>query len=62
MWNYGLAGLVIGFVLGMVVNAILLRNTPKADYLKNKDLRTRYGLLNWAIVLAGMAIGLYLSR
>lgn len=57
-----LSGLVIGFIVGMVLNAFLLRNVPKADYLKNKNLRLKYGGLNWIIAFAGMAAALLLEK
>ena len=55
---YAVAGFVIGFVLGMILNAYLLRNVPRDNYMKDSSLRMRYGLLNWAIAIIGMMIGL----
>lgn len=58
MGLYGFTGFVIGFVLGLIANAQLLKGIPKERYIKDKSLRTRYGLLNWGIALLGMAIGM----
>ena len=57
MWIYGAIGFVIGFILGMIVNARLLRGVPKAQITSDKSLRLRFGLLNWGIALLGLAIG-----
>ena len=58
MFLYGLIGLVLGFVAGMAINAYLLQGTPREAYLRDKKLRMRYGLLNWAIAFLGLAIAL----
>lgn len=60
MWLQGLTGFIIGFIIGMVVNAILLRQVPKSEYMTNKNLRMRYGGLNWFIAILGMIIALKL--
>ena len=62
MWSHGLIGFIIGFAVGMAVNAYLLRGVPRAEYFNNKKLRTRYGALNWAIAIFGMIIGLAIGR
>lgn len=62
MWLYGVTGFVIGFILGMIVNARLLKGIPKEQYTKDAALRTRFGLLNWGIALIGMAIGMALFK
>ena len=62
MWIYGLSGFIVGFVLGMILNARLLRGIPREKYIKDSNLRLRYGLLNWGIALIGMMAGLYLAR
>jgi len=62
MFLYAVSGLVLGFIAGMILNAILLRKIPMADYLKNRTLRLRYGTLNWIIALLGMGIGMYLAN
>lgn len=55
----GILGLVIGFIVGLIVNAILLRRIPKTEYLTNKNLRIKYGALNWGFALLGLVIGLF---
>lgn len=49
-------GFIVGFIVGMAVNAYLLRGVPRATFLKNKDMRLRYGALNWAIAVFGAII------
>lgn len=56
----GLIGFVLGFVFGMAVNAYLLRGIPRDEMRRNKDLRMKYGLLNWGLALLGLVIGLAL--
>lgn len=58
MFLYGLSGLVLGFIVGMAMNAYLLQGTPRDVYLRDKKLRMRYGLLNWAVAFLGLAIAL----
>ncbi len=44
-------GLIAGFVIGQTIIYFLLSDTP-ADVIKNdKDLKIKYGLLNWMIAL-----------
>ena len=62
MFLYGLSGLIIGFVAGMAANAYLLQGTPREDYLNNKDMRMKYGALNWAIAALGMIVALIAHR
>lgn len=59
---YALYGFIIGFALGMLVNAYLLRGTPRTEFVNNKKLRTRYGMLNWGIAIFGLIIGLALKE
>lgn len=58
MWPFGVTGFVVGFIAGVVANAYLLRGVPREKYLKDRSIRLRYGALNWAIALLGMAIGM----
>lgn len=62
MWQYGLSGLVIGFIIGMVVNSWLLRGIPRDKMISDKKIRMRYGLLNWGIALFGMVIALAIGQ
>lgn len=51
-------GLIFGFVIGQSMIYFLLSDTP-ADVIKNdKDLKIKYGLLNWviAIIFAWLAV------
>lgn len=48
-----LVGFIVGFLVGLCVNAYLLRYTPREVYLKDKNMRFRFGLLNWLIALVG---------
>ena len=61
MFVYGFSGLVIGFIIGVMVNVWLLRGVPHAERLSNRRMRRNYGLLNWAIALFGMIIGMALK-
>lgn len=52
------SGLIFGFVIGQSMIYFLLSDTP-ADVIKNdKDLKIKYGLLNWviAIIFAWLAV------
>jgi ABC-type antimicrobial peptide transport system permease subunit len=61
MWIYGLLGFVIGFIIGMGMNMYLLQEMPREELRRNKDMRFRYGLLNWAVAFIGMFIALTLA-
>lgn len=54
----GLTGFIVGFIAGMIVNAYLLRGVSRETYINNKDMRLKYGALNWGIALFGMVIAL----
>ena len=58
---YGLSGFIIGFLVGMIANAYLLRGVPR-EKLKDKEISNRYGLLNWGIAIIGMMIGLAIEH
>ncbi|HEY1095791.1 MAG TPA: hypothetical protein VGF14_00965 [Alphaproteobacteria bacterium] len=62
MFLYGLGGFIGGMILGAVLNGVLLKDVPKEEWRKNRDLKMKYGGLNWLIALAGMVAGLFLSR
>lgn len=62
MFLYGLGGFIGGMILGAVVNAILLRNVPTKEWRNNRDLKLKYGAINWAFGIAGAILALYLVR
>ena len=62
MWLQGLIGLGIGFAVGMAANLYLLRDLPRDVMRRNRDMRLKYGALNWGIALLGMFIALALAQ
>ena len=58
---YGLIGFIVGFIAGMIANRYLLRDVSAEEMRKNKDLRLKYGALNWAIAILGLIIGIALQ-
>lgn len=62
MTFYGFIGLGIGFVAGLLVNAYLLQDVSKERYLKDKNMRLKYGALNWGIALLGLVMGLAIGE
>ena len=58
MFWYGVIGFLVGFIVGLAVNMWLLKGVPHDQRLNDPKIRTRYGLLNWAIALFGMMIAL----
>ena len=49
----GAAGLVAGFMLGLIVLRVLLRNRSPEEMRNDTSLRWRYGTLCWLIAFAG---------
>jgi uncharacterized membrane-anchored protein YhcB (DUF1043 family) len=47
------AGLIAGFVAGLVILRVLLRNRSPEELRNNRSLRWRYGTLCWLIAFAG---------
>jgi uncharacterized membrane protein YfcA len=61
MFIYGLAGFFAGMIIGAWINARLLRNVPKQDWAK-REIKMKYGALNWLFGLIGIFVALYLAR
>lgn len=59
---YSFIGFVIGMVAGGMLNRHLLRNVPKSEWLNNRDIKMKYGGLNWLIAILGAVAGYYLSK
>ncbi len=58
IWVYGIGGGIVGFLIGQAVIFHLLKDTPAKEIKGNKDLKIKYGLLNWAFVVVGVLIGI----
>ena len=58
---YGLIGFITGFICGMLINLYLLKDVPR-EKLRDKNVRLKYGGLNWGIALLGLAIGIALDQ
>lgn len=58
----GLTGFIIGFIAGMIVNAYLLRGVPRETYMNDKNMRLKYGALNWILALFGTIIALAIRQ
>lgn len=56
MWLLSISGLVFGFIIGMILNSYLLRDIPKEKLTTDRNIRLKYGLLNWAIAVIFMTI------
>lgn len=59
---YGTVGFIIGFFVGMGINAYLLKNVDRQALRLNKNLRIIYGLLNWGVAAIGAVIGVALQN
>ena len=57
IYAYAFAGFVIGFIVGLVLNRFLLADLSYEEIKENKEIRRKYGLLNWAVALLGALIG-----
>ncbi len=62
MWLFGISGLVVGFIIGMMLNSYLLRDVPKEKFTNDRSIRLRYGLLNWGVALLFMALMLMIGQ
>ncbi|HTK85941.1 MAG TPA: hypothetical protein VL625_12730 [Patescibacteria group bacterium] len=65
VWVMGIIGFIGGFFAGQMVLAYMLRNRTKQDVLdlmKDKHERLKYGMINWAIALAGAAAFVIIYR
>ncbi len=58
MFLRGFLGLLTGFIIGMALNSYMLKGVTREQMLRDKNLRLRYGLLNWLVAFLGMAIAL----
>lgn len=58
----GFIGLVCGFIFGMGVNAYLLQGMPREQLRTNRNLRMRYGALNWGLAVLGGLIAIVISE
>jgi hypothetical protein len=56
-----LAGLLIGFGLGMALNSYLLRGVDKHRLRTDKNLHKKYGTLNWFVALGGAFVAYVLA-
>jgi zinc transporter ZupT len=61
MFIYGLFGFIMGMIAGAFLNVRLLRNIPK-DQWKKREVKMKYGALNWLCGFVGMAVALYIVR
>jgi hypothetical protein len=52
----GFCGFVTGFIFGMAVNAYMLRGTPRSQWMADKKIRFRLGLLNWGLAALGVVV------
>jgi hypothetical protein len=55
----GLAGFAIGFLLGQALLLHLLQGRTRqeiTELMKDKKSRIKYGLINWLMAFAGMAL------
>ena len=59
---YGLGGFIGGLIFGAIVNAMLLKDVPPLEWRKNRDLKLKYGALNWAFAIAGAVIAVSLAK
>jgi hypothetical protein len=62
MFLTGLIGFIFGMIAGAIVNRYLLRNVPVEQWKTNRDLKLRYGGLNWAFGIAGVFIAIYVVK
>ena len=60
VYLFGVLGLLAGFVFGLWVINILLRNVSKRDLQTNKSLWRTYGLLVWIFAGGGCWLGVSL--
>ncbi|MCK5374983.1 MAG: hypothetical protein KAJ40_06840 [Alphaproteobacteria bacterium] len=49
IYVYGIAGFILGFIIGQMLLLFLLRGVSKEEILNDKYIHLKYGLLNWAV-------------
>lgn len=49
----GIIGFIGGFAIGQMILFFLLRHKTKEELLNDKSLKWKFGLLNWALAIAG---------
>jgi hypothetical protein len=49
-------GFIVGFIIGLCVNGVLLRDVPRETYLNDNAMRLRYGILNWLWAVLGAVV------
>jgi dipeptide/tripeptide permease len=62
MWLYGFTGFVIGFLLGMIANAYLLRGVSRERLRTDRDIRLKYGALNWGLAVLGAVLAVAVAE
>lgn len=59
VYLFGGIGLVLGFVAGLVVINLFLKNYSKGELVGNKSLRWSYGLAVWVFAALGVWLGVW---
>ena len=57
-----IAGLIIGFALGLGILNVLLKDKTKQELKTDKALQRKYGSLGWAVALLGALAGWWLAN
>lgn len=58
---YGIAGFIVGFLLGQWLLAALLKDKTKEELLNDPKLKD-YGFISWGLALGFCALGVILAQ
>lgn len=58
----GFVGLALGFALGQLLLAYLLKDYTKQQLLEDRDLRVKYGVINWFLALLGCVASVWMYQ
>ncbi len=61
VYVFGIAGFILGFVAGLFVIHLFLKNLSRRELVQDKSLRWTYGLAVWIMAGIGTALGLWLA-
>lgn len=62
VYLFGFLGLVIGFLVGLWIINVLLRNVSKHELRSNKSIWRIYGLLVWLLAGFGSWLAVFVYR
>lgn len=61
VYVFGISGFVLGFIAGLFVIRLFLKNVSRRELLHDRSLRWTYGLAVWLMAGLGVGLGLWLA-